>query len=336
MITSNDENKTKVAKERFDLIVVGAGPGGLTAAQYGARANLNVLVLERHTPGGLILTIEVLENFPGNIGPVGNPVRTGYELADDLRLQAETFGAHFETQEITAIEKVPEGDNGFFAVKTASGETREALAVIIATGSKHRTLDVPGEEHFFGRGVSYCGTCDGPFFRGKKLVVAGGGDSACDDALYLSRLASKVVLVHRRDRFRAQHGIADKVLHNPKIEVRFNTGITEIRGKKVVETVTLENLLDHSVSVEETAGVFVFIGSEPQIPEIDGLTLDSMGYIVTDQTMASSVAGGFAVGDVRSSPFRQVVVACGEGAIAAHCASVYIDFLRGQAYAGDQ
>ena len=311
----------------FDLIIIGAGPAGLTAAQYGARANLSVLVLEQLSPGGQALYIDALENYPGIA-----PGKSGFEFSEDLRLQAEGFGAKFLTEEVKTLNK----ENELFTIALASGKTLKSPAVIVATGAKHRALGIPGEKEFSGRGVSYCATCDGPFFKGKKIFVVGGGDTACVEAQYLSHLSNQVILIHRRERFRAQKALADRVLHNPNINVRFNTVMKEIRGGTKVASVLLEG---NGTSGEENAdAVFIFTGIVPQTSLVSGadgslkVELDEAGYIVTDQTMASSVPGLFAAGDVRTTPFRQVVTAAADGAVAAHCAVAYIDSLRGETY----
>ena len=320
-----------------DLIIIGAGAAGLTAAQYGARSNLSVLVIEQLAPGGQVLLIDVLENYPGIA-----PGKTGFDFSEDLRLQAETFGAKFISEIAQAIHKEADA----FTVTLGNGETRSSPALIIATGAKHRTLDIPGEKEYTGRGVSYCATCDGPFFRNKKIFAVGGGDAACDEAMFLSRLAKEVILIHRRDRFRAQKALAERTLNNPNIKVRFNTVMKEIKGEggKVTSVVLAktgpngEPVGGDQVSEESAEGVFVFTGMVPQTALVSGapgglkVNLDETGCIITDQKMASSVPGLFAAGDVRSSPFRQVVTAAGDGAIAAHCAAAYIDALKGEAY----
>jgi thioredoxin reductase (NADPH) len=330
------------AVDTVDLLILGAGPAGLTAAQYGARANLKTLVIEELAPGGQVLNIDVLENYPGNTKGAGTGgSKSGFEFSQDLYHQAESFGAAFLID--AAVSLVREED--VFTVTLAGGGKRRARAVILATGAKHRTLDIPGEAEFSGRGVSYCATCDGPFFKGGKIFVVGGGDAACDEAQYLSRLSSRVVLVHRRDRFRAQRALAERVLHNRNIEVRFNTVMKEIRGDRKVSSVLLEKKTG-AAAVEQyeddADAVFVFTGSIPRTALVTGsaegsitgiaAAVDEAGYIVTNQAMASSVPGLFAAGDVRSSPFRQVVTACGDGAIAANSAARYLDELRGEKY----
>jgi len=313
----------------FDLVIIGAGPAGLTAAQYGARANLSVLVLEQLSPGGQALYIDALENYPGIASG-----KSGFEFSEDLRLQAEGFGAKILTEEVKTLNK----EGGFFTIALASGKTLKAQAVIIATGAKHRALGVPGEKEFSGRGVSYCATCDGPFFKGKKIFVVGGGDTACVEAQYLSHLSNQVILIHRRERLRAQKALADRVLNNPNIAVRFNTVVKEIRGTPGAK-VTSVLLEGNGKSGEENAdAVFIFTGIIPQTALVSGadggfkVELDEAGYIVTDQKMASSVPGLFAAGDVRTTPFRQVVTAAADGAVAAHCAAAYIDGLKGESY----
>jgi thioredoxin reductase (NADPH) len=218
-----------------------------------------------------------------------------------------------------------------FSLNMAGGAVLKAPCVILATGARHRMLDIPGEDKFSGRGVSYCATCDGPFFKNKKIFVAGGGDAACSEAQYLSRLSSNVILIHRRDRFRAQKSLAERVLTNPAIEVRFNTIMKEIRGQEKVASVVLESTERNQY--EDTAdAVFVFAGVIPQSSLVEDAAKDEAGYVLTDQHMASSVPGLFAAGDVRASPFRQVVVAAAEGAIAAHSAAAYLDEIKGRAY----
>ena len=317
-----------------DLIIVGAGPAGLTAAQYGARANLRTLVLERLAPGGQVLNIAVLENYPGNTGTrdeegglLSSP-RTGYEFALDLHRQAEDFGARFLTGEAVSLKK----EGGLFSVTLEGGGTKKAPAVILAAGAVHRTLGIPGEAQFTGRGVSYCAACDGPFFRNKKIVVLGGGDAACDEAQYLSRLSDRVLLLHRRDRFRAQESLVERVRNNPNIEVRLNTIIREIQGDQKVNSLLLEQSDNAGRGMgksyrEEADAVFIFAGTIPQNSLAAEVAKDEAGYIITNQRMESSVPGLFAAGDLRSSPFRQVVVAAAEGAIAAHCAAEYINAL---------
>lgn len=307
----------------YDLVIVGGGAAGMGAAQYGARANLRALVIEEMAHGGQALLIDKLENYPGLL-----PVVDGYTWSENMRTQAEEFGAEMRSSSVSAIRK--EGDIMF--VETTDG-TISAKAVIVATGAKHRHAEVKGEEEFSGRGVSYCATCDGPFFKGKPMVVVGGGDAACDEAMYLSKLTDKIVMVHRKDRFRAQKALADRVLNNPKIEMRWETVIEEIKGEKSVNTVALRNLKTGEISEVVAAAVFIFVGSIPQTSAVpQDVARDEAGSIVTNERMETSLPGLFAVGDVRTTPFRQVVTAVADGAVAAHCAAQYIDELEGHAY----
>lgn len=309
--------------EQYDLVILGAGAAGMGAAQYGARASLKTLVIEEMAPGGQALLIDKLENYPGLPEAVD-----GYSWSEAMRSQAENFGAVFMSASVVSIQALP----GSFTVETTEGAI-QAKAVIVATGAKHRHLDVPGEEQFAGRGVSYCATCDGPFFKGKRMVVVGGGDSACDEAMFLSKFASEILMVHRKDRFRAQKSVAARVLSNPKIEVRFDTVVDEIRGTKAVESLRLRNLKTGATSEESASAVFIFVGSIPQTGALPAeVQLDETGSILTNDRMETNVPGLFAAGDVRATPFRQVVTAVSDGAIAAHAASQYIDLIEGKAY----
>lgn len=308
---------------KVDMLIIGAGAAGLAAAQYGARSNLDVLVVEEMAPGGQALLISDLENYPGFPKPVN-----GFQFAMDMQKQAENFGAKFMTASVKSLKK----EDNVFMVET-SKETIEAKTLVLATGAKHRHLEVPGEEEFAGRGVSYCATCDGPFFKNKKILVAGGGDAACDEAVYLSKLTDTVVLVHRRDRFRAQKAIADKVLNNVNIEVRFNTVVKEIKGdEKKMNRILLAKTDSDEEYEEEFDALFVLVGSIPQTQLVPDLEKNEAGYVKTNDHMESSVKGLYAVGDVRDTLFRQLITAAADGALAAHSASAYIDDLKGEAY----
>jgi thioredoxin reductase (NADPH) len=308
------------SKHHYDLVIIGAGAAGLTAAQYGARANLSTLVIEQTANGGQCLQIEGLENYPGFPEPID-----GYDFTERFERQARQFGAEFLIAGVTRLDKI----ENTFVLETSEGEI-EAKSVILATGARHRHLGVPGEEELGGRGVSYCATCDGPFFRNQRILVVGGGDAACDEATFLSKLSDKITLVHRRDRFRAQPAVAQRVLENPAITVQFNTRVTAIHGEKnamgfeKVAAVTLEDVVSGEQERHETDAVFVFIGSDPHTELVPTLPKDEAGYVLTDQNMETSVPGLYAVGDVRATPFRQLVVAAGEGAVAAHRAAAHI------------
>jgi thioredoxin reductase (NADPH) len=306
-----------------DMVIIGGGIAGLSAAQYGARANLNTLVIEEMAPGGQALLISDLENYPGFPEPVN-----GFQFSMDMHKQAQKFGAEFMT---TSVKKISREGNEF--IIETSKETVTAKTVVLATGAKHKHLGVPGEDEFGGRGVSYCATCDGPFFKNKKMLVVGGGDAACDEANYLANLTDKVIMVHRRDRFRAQKAVADRVLKNPNIEVRFNTVVQEIKGNETkMDRVVLARTDSDEVYEEDFAATFIFVGSIPQTQLVPDVKMDETGYVITDVHMESSVKGLYAVGDVRDTPFRQIITAASDGAVAAHTASGYIDDLKGEAY----
>ena len=317
--------------ENIDLITIGAGPAGLTAAQYGARAGLSVLLLEQLAAGGQLQLIDVLENYPGIA-----PGKTGYDFSEDLRRQAEDFGAAIMNDSAETLKK----EGRFFIITTGSGKTFKTSAVILATGARFRGLGIPGEKEYTGRGVSYCATCDGPLYKNKKVFVVGGGDAACGEAVFLSRLTNQVILIHRRDKFRAQKVLADRTLNNPNIQVRFNTAMTEIKGdaKKIHSVVLGKTGADGLISdtetlyEENTDSVFIFSGTVPQTSLVTNgelrVDLDEQGYIVTDEKRATTVPGLFAIGDLRASVFRQVVTAAADGAIAAHCAAAYIESLN--------
>ncbi len=312
----------------YDLIIIGGGAAGLAAAQYGARANLRTLLVEQMANGGQCLLIEGLENYPGFPDPID-----GEEFTERFERQARQFGAEFAIATVEGIRR--EGE--VFHLDTSEGEMT-AYSVVLATGAKHRTLDVPGEADLQGRGVSYCATCDGPFFKNQKILVVGGGDAACDEATFLSKLTDKVIMAHRRDRFRAQKSLAQRVLNNENIDVRFNTVVKEIHGKpgmmgmQKVGSVTFQDTETGAEYTEELDAVFVFIGSIPQTDLVPYVDKDEAGYIRTDEHMETSVPGLYAVGDVRTTPFRQLVVAASDGAIAAHSASQHIDALLDRSY----
>jgi len=306
-------------ERRYDIVIIGAGAAGLTDQ------DLVSLVIEQTANGGQCLLIEGLENYPGFPDPID-----GYDFTERFERQARQFGADFAIATVSSLEK--EGDA--FELETSEGPV-SASAVILATGAQHRHLDVPGELELAGRGVSYCATCDGPFFRNRRILVVGGGDAACDEASFLSKLSDRITIVHRRDRFRAQPAVAQRVLDNPNIAVRFNTVVREIHavknplGIEQVGAVTLEDVESGEQERVEMDAVFVFVGSIPQTGLVPELPKDEAGYILTDQQMETEVPGLFAVGDVRATPFRQLVVAAGEGAVAAHRAARHIGGARG-------
>ncbi len=308
-----------MAEVQWDFVIIGAGTAGLTAAQYGARSCLKTLIIESELCGGQALNIFELENYPG-IYPAVN----GGEFIEIMKKQAFDFGAKLEKRRLRSIEK-----KGNIFYLTSDIDTITCYAVLIATGATHRHLGVPGENEFVTRGVSYCATCDGPFFRNKKIAVIGGGDSACDEANYLSSLSKDVTLIHRRDALRAQRAVADRVLNNPNISVQFNTIVKEIRGDKRVQSILLQDTVTGEERSMEIDGVFIFTGMDPQTQLVNMLPKDDSGYIITDEFMQTSVQGMYCAGDIRAKPFRQLITAAADGAIAAHCAEKYIrEFLN--------
>ncbi len=299
--------------QTFDYIIIGAGPAGLSSAQYAARSGLKTIVLEGMGPGGQVAQIFELENYPGVF-----PAVNGFDFVETLRKQAEAFGAQIKQVQVTSIDKTGKD----FIIQTKD-TTYSAPALCIATGAVHKNLGVPGEEELKGRGVSYCATCDGPFFRNKKIVVIGGGDSACSEAIYLASLSKDVTIVHRRNEFRAQKALVDKML-KAGVKPVYDSVVKQINGQNKVESITLENVKTGEQSQLECAAVFIFAGMAPQTDLVDMIKKDISGYIMTDENMQTSIPGLYAAGDVRSKPFRQIVTAVSDGAIAANAAKEFI------------
>lgn len=306
----------------YDFIIIGAGPAGLAAAQYASRAALKTLLIDESIPGGQALNIFTLENYPGLY-----PAVSGADFITSAEEQAKSFGTEIIQTLISTVDKI--GTD--FVVDTRTARY-SAPALLLATGAEHRKLNVPGEKEFSGRGVSYCATCDGPFFRNKRILVAGGGDSACDEATYLATLSNKVTMVHRRNQFRAQKAVAERVLSNPNINVKFNKTIAEIRGEGKVTSVVLKDTVTGEEEIFETDSVFIFVGMIPRTSLFEILPVDEAGYIKTDENMHTIIPGLYAAGDVRSKSFRQVVTACADGAIAANEAAKYIREIRNEVY----
>lgn len=301
--------------ERHELIILGAGPAGLTAAVYAKRSGLDVLVLEKGVAGGQITTTSDVENWPG-IKQI-----SGYDLAVSLQEHAEHLGAEIRAADIVGLdlsgpEKVVRTDKGDFG----------ADMLIVCTGARHSHLGVPGEAEFTGRGVSYCAVCDGPFFRNETIVVVGGGNTAVEEAEFLTRFAAKVYLVHRRDTLRAAEMHARRALANPKIEPVWNTVVTAVNGKDGVESVAVKNVKTGAESLLAATGVFVFVGTLPNSEMLreSGLELDAAGWVIADQrTLATNIPGVFAAGDVRDTSLRQMITAAADGARAAMSAYAY-------------
>ena len=308
----------------WDVVILGSGPAGLTAAIYCGRAGLETLVLTGRQIGGQIALTEKLENFPGF--PEGIP---GMELAQLLQRQAEKFGAQLRFDEATGVDL----SSRPFKV-TTYGEEIGAKALIIATGSSPQRLGVPGEEEYIGRGVSFCAVCDGFLYQGKEVAVVGGGDSAVEEAIYLTRFASKVHLIHRRDRLRASRALQERAFSNEKIDFIWSSVVQEIMGDGEKATgLRLKNVATGEERVLEVEGVFVYVGQRPNTEIFRGqLELDERGFIVTDKRGRTSVEGVFAAGDVQDPLHRQAVIAAGTGAVAAMEAEKFIAELEGRAY----
>lgn len=301
----------------YDTLIVGGGPAGLTAGLYCARAKLRTLLFEKGTLGGQIALTDLVENYPGF--PEGI---SGKELTQKFREQAERFGLQIVRKEVSKIEKVGKE----IVAHLRTGEVLRSKTLILAVGSNPRKLGVPGEEEFLNRGVSYCATCDGALFEGVPIAVVGGGDSATQESLFLTRFASKVYLIHRRDQLRAQKHLQEKVFSNPKISFVPNKVVEEIRGVDFVQSLLLRDTKDNTLSELPVEGVFIFIGLEPNTGFLKGVVnLDDKGYIITDEKMRTSMKGVFAAGDCRSGATGQVAVAVGEGCIAAIEAEKYIE-----------
>jgi thioredoxin reductase (NADPH) len=311
-----------------NLIIIGSGPAGYTAAVYAARANLRPLVIEGVQSGGALMTTTDVENFPGFSDGIMGP-----ELMDQMRKQAERFGAEFLTDDVTRVELADTGVPGSDAMQTVYvGESAyRSKAVILSTGSAWRPLGVPGEKEFLGHGVSSCATCDGFFFRGQEIVVVGGGDSAMEEATFLTKFASKVTIVHRRDQFRASKIMAVRALGNPKIEVEWNSVVEEIIGADgKVTGVRLRNVHTGAPKVLDVTGVFVAIGHDPRSELFKGqIDMDENGYVkVSAPTTHTSLPGVFAAGDLVDHVYRQAVTAAGTGTAAALDAERFIATLE--------
>ncbi|MBF7104092.1 thioredoxin-disulfide reductase [Pediococcus pentosaceus] len=305
--------------KHYDVVIIGAGPAGMTAALYASRANLSVVMLDRGIYGGQMNNTADIENFPGFKSVLGP------DLSKDMYESSTQFGAEYAYGSVESIRD----DGTTKLVKTDMGDEFEAKVVIIGTGSEYKKLGVPGEEDFNGRGVSYCAVCDGAFFKGTDVVVVGGGDSAIEEGLYLTQLASKVTVIHRRDQLRAQKIIQDRAFANPKMEFVWNSNVTEVVGEGKVTGVKVNNNQTGEDSFIEAAGVFIYVGVKPMTAAFADLgILDEQGWIPTDDHMHTKVTGILAVGDVRKKDLRQITTAVGDGGVAGQQAYEYIQALN--------
>jgi thioredoxin reductase (NADPH) len=313
------------SKGKYDVIIIGGGPAGLTAAIYNSRADLKVLLIEKIALGGQIFLTAEIENYPGYESI------TGPELIQKMEKQADKFGVNKVFDEVTSITNNPDNTK---TVNLASGASYCTYAVIIATGANYRQLHIPGESKFRGRGVSNCATCDGAFYRNLEVAVIGGGDTAVEEGMYLTRFASKVHIIHRRDRLRATMIIQDRAFKNDRMKFIFNSVAEEVLGgPKGVEGVKIKNTVTGEISELKVSGVFVFIGLDPATEFLKGLVeFDEAGYVKSDCDMKTSAPGIFACGDCIEKKLRQAITAAGDGAVAAFSAEHFVEHIKGTEY----
>jgi thioredoxin reductase (NADPH) len=310
----------------YDIIIIGGGPAGLTAGLYASRARMNTLLIESFSLMGQATMTDKIENYPGiqNIG--------GFKLVDNIKKQAVEFGLKLGQGTINKISFQEENGLKIWSVEDELN-TYKALSVIIASGASSRKIGVPGEKEFLGKGVSYCATCDGPFFKDKDIMVVGGGDTAVEEALYLTKFANKVKIVHRRDRFRATKVLQERVANNKKISFIWDSVVEEIRGEEKIEKVLVENVKTNEQKEVDCAGVFIFVGWLPNTGFVkDILKLSERGAIPVNNDMETECTGLFAAGDCTQKILHQIVTACGDGATAAFNAQQFVEELKGIAY----
>jgi thioredoxin reductase (NADPH) len=308
-------------ERRYELVIIGAGPAGLTAGLYARRSQLEAVALERGLPGGQLLNTDLIDDYPGLPGVEGR------ELADRMTKHATKFGLPIDTVTVTGIKKLEDGD---FRVTTAEGPVYRGQTVILTAGGTPTKLNVPGEVEFAGRGVSYCAICDGAFFKGEVIAVAGGGDAATEEAEFLTRYVDKLYLIHRRDQLRAQKILQKRIFENPKIEVVWDTVIEEVLGDaKGMTGLRLKNVKSARQSTLNVSGLFVFIGFRPNTGLLeDHAEHDAGGYLITDRDMRSSIPGLFVGGDCRAQLTRQITTAVGDATTAVIAAEKYLTELR--------
>ncbi|MEW6080821.1 MAG: thioredoxin-disulfide reductase [Bacillota bacterium] len=304
------------AVKTYELTIIGGGPAGLTAAIYSGRALVNAVLLERGLPGGQAATSHMIANYPGFPGGIGGP-----ELAQKMEEHAREFGVEVLMAEVSSVAQ----GEGWYLIKTSDGVIK-SKALLVATGSRQKRLGVPEEDELRGKGLSYCATCDGAFFQDRDVVVVGGGDSAVEEAGYLTRFVSRVYLVHRRDQLRAAKSLVERARQNPKIYMVLDSVVTGLKGKDRLEGVEVTNVKTHETRTIAASGIFVYVGLEPNTEFIRGVVdMDQQGYIITTQDMETSAPGVFAAGDVRSKSLRQVATAVGDGALAAVQAGRFLE-----------
>ncbi|MDY0360618.1 MAG: thioredoxin-disulfide reductase [Desulforegulaceae bacterium] len=305
-------------KNDYDVVIIGGGPAGLTAGIYAKRAGLSALLIEKHTPGGQIMITDWIENYPGF--PEG---LAGYDLTMKMEQQAKNFGLEIIQGDVKSLETDSKIKKINLSDKSVNSKT-----VIIASGCSPKKLGIPGENTLYGKGVSTCATCDAMFFRNKDVIAIGGGDTAVQETLFLTKFARKVYLVHRRDKLRATKILQDRILSNEKVEMVWDSTATEILGSKSVEAVSVKNVKTGEIKKIEAEGCFIWVGTLPNTEFLNAqIKVDESGFIITNNRMETSAKGIFAAGDVRNTPLRQVSTAVGDAAIAAFCADQYIEGL---------
>jgi thioredoxin reductase (NADPH) len=318
--------KAKLPQYDYDTIIIGGGPAGYTAGIYAARSGLKTLLVEGASTVSQITITDIIENYPGIPGGMN-----GFDLMQLFKRQALNFGLEILAGDVSAIKK--NADAPVIWGVVAADKSYRTLSVIAATGAQWNKLGVPGEEEFAGKGVSYCATCDGPFYRNKDVIVVGGGDTAIQEALFLTHFAKKVTVIHRRDRLRAAAILQKRAFAEKKIEFVWKVKLAEVTGKEFVTGVKVADVESGKINIIEAEGVFIFVGRIPHTGIFRNiLKLDAGGYIITDDNMRTSAAGIFAAGDCRAKQFRQVVTAAGDGANAIYSAELYVDELKGETY----
>ena len=299
----------------YDILIIGAGPGGMSAAIYGARANMNVAIIDKEAPGGKVLKTDAIENYPGF-----NSVN-GADLASKMFEQVVNYGTEFIFGEVVKVNNFDDHKE----VVMDSGEVYEAKTIIIATGNENKKMGLDREDYFYAKGLSYCAICDGALYKGKEMAVIGGGNSALQEALFLTNFAKKVYIIHRRDQFRGESTLVDRVKSNDKIELLLNYIPYSLNGDKHVTGLTIQNKLDNSLKTLDVEILFPFIGFEPKTDFVKHLgILDEQGYVLVDENMKTSLDGIYSVGDVNHKNLRQIVTACNDGAIAAIAIQHYL------------
>lgn len=305
----------------YDVIIIGGGPAGLSAGLYASRALLKTLIIEKETIGGLIATTDIVENYPGAVDGI-----TGTDLANRMLEQAKQFGAEKVSDEIESIEL-----DGDWKVINGRDNQYRAKSVILATGASPRPIGAPGEEKFTGKGVAYCATCDAAFFQDLDVYVVGGGDAAVEEAIFITRFARKVTVIHRRDELRAAKSIQQKAFDNPKIDFIWDSVVKEFKGDKILQSMVLENTITGELTEitpregDPMFGVFVYIGYDPATENFEGLVDMERGYVKTDENMKTNIPGIFAAGDLRVKGLKQAITSSADGAIAAVEAEKYIE-----------